>query len=585
MPGRRRRTSTTSRRSASAGTARTRAAATPAKRTTKAAPKRAAKPAAELPQAGPGERVWVLAVPFRAPAPGAQWHKELQAHVWVGRELPPELAPYDPGPYTFERFLEDELNATPRPLPAPRSLTPREEQWTGADAVVAHAEAGGRVFLLGDDPGVGKTGTAILAAREIAERRGGSRVLVVADRPAAITIPHWTRSIAGFGDGGLRWCVTTWDRLAKVSRLRFDVVVADEAHMVRHTTTQRWKHWKAVSGTGRVKDAPFVLAATATPAHTPLELPYLAPEFARAHGEPLRAWADLPARLAAHGFSVEKSRYGWQWAEDPEARRSDLARLQGWLADADPPATLHRPAPWGAVQVTGTPVALTPAERASYESEWQEFRAEMQLARRSRQTARGRAALLRFRQKAGLIRVQATVDWVKAQVEAERQVAVSVEFVETAADPIREALMDAGIPVAGIYGRDRFDVESERLRFQSGKAPVCVFTVTASISLHAGELLPDGSTASSAPRVGLFHQPRFSGIQARQVTGRTHRDGQSSPWRVAFAEDTVEEQVARVMVERLAVSGSTAGADTSSLQAIAELLDADWLPPAALTDA
>jgi hypothetical protein len=105
-----------------------------------------------------------------------------------------------------------------------------------------------------------------------------------------------------------------------------------------------------------------------------------------------------------------------------------------------------------------------------------------------------------------------------------------------------------------------------------------------SISLHAGELLPGGATASRMPRVGLFHQPRFSGIQARQVTGRTHRDGQVSPWRVAFAEDTVEEQVARVMVERLAVSGSTAGADTSALQEIAELLDADWLPPVALTD-
>ena len=114
---------------------------------------------------------------------------------------------------------------------------------------------------------------------------------------------------------------------------------------------------------------------------------------------------------------------------------------------------------------------------------------------------------------------------------------------------------------------------------------MCVLTVTASISLHAGELLPSGAAASATPRVGLFHQPRFSGIQARQVTGRTHRDGQVSPWRVAFAEDTVEEQVARAMVGRLAVSGSTAGADTSSLQDIAELLDADWLPPAALTDA
>jgi hypothetical protein len=538
--------------------------------------------------------VWVLAVPFRAPAPGAVWHAALQAHVWMGAQLPPALAPYDPPPYTLERFLEDELNEEPRPLPSATPMIPREQQWAGADAVAAHAGAGGRVFLLGDDPGVGKTGTAILATRLIAEQRDVRSVLVVADRPAAITVPHWTRSIAGFGDGGLRWCVTTWDRLGKVARLqrtgrRFDVVVADEAHMVRHTTTQRWRHWKAVSGAARVTDAPFVLAATATPAHTPLELPYLAPEFAVRHGEPLRGWSDLPARLAALGFHVERGRYGWQWSEDADDRRADLARLQSWLADADPPAVLHRPAPWGPVSVTGTPVALTPAERVAYDSEWSEFRAEMRLARRSRQSARGRAALLRFRQKAGLIRVAATVDWVRAQVEAGRQVAVSVEFVETAADPIREALLDAGVPVAGIYGtagsgRDRLDAEGERLRFQRGEALVCVFTVTASISLHAGELLPDGSTASELPRVGLFHQPRFSGIQARQVTGRTHRDGRSSPWRIAFAADTVEEQVARVMVARLAISGSAAGADTSSLREIAQLLDADWLPAAALTE-
>src|SRR3954471_13172448 len=74
------------------------------------------------------------------------------------------------------------------------------------------------------------------------------------------------------------------------------------------------------------------------------------------------------------------------------------------------------------------PRRADPCRAGRLESEWGEFRAEMRLARRSRQSARGRAALLRFRQKAGLIRVQATVDWVKAQVEAERQVAVSVEF-------------------------------------------------------------------------------------------------------------------------------------------------------------
>jgi len=590
VPGRRRR-STSSSRSTSTTTRKTTTGRTTARQAApkKAAPRTRTAPAADLPQAPPGQRVWVLAVPFRAPAPGAVWHAGLSAHVYVGPSLPAALAPYDPPPHSLERFVEDELNAEPRPVPPAPPMSPRPEQVTGAAVIAAHAAAGGRMFLLGDDPGVGKTGTAVLAVQQIAAQRPVRTVLVVADRPAAITVPHWARSIGAFGDGGLRWCVTTWDRLGKVTGLtkatgtRFDVVVADEAHMVRHTTTQRWKHWKAVSGAGRVKDVPFVLLATATPAHTPLELPYLAPHFAAVHGESLKDWSDLPTRLAAHGFHVERSRYGWSWTEDADERRADLATLRSWLAGTDPPATLHRPAPWGPVSVTGTPVALTPAERAQYEAEWSEFRAEMQLARRKRETARGRAALLRFRQKAGLIRAAATVDWVKAQVEADRQVAVSVEFVETAADPIRDALLDGGIAVAGIYGRDRFDVEAERLRFQTGEAPVCVFTVTASISLHAGEVLPGGRAASTTPRVGLFHQPRFSGIAARQVTGRTHRDHQVSPWRVAFAQDTVESDVARVMVERLAVTGSTAGGDTAGLQQIAELLDADWLPAASLT--
>src|SRR4029453_8280281 len=120
MPGRRRRSASTTRR------------------TTTAAPKRAKKPAPELPTAGPGERVWVLAVPFRARAPGAVWHAGLQAHVWVGAELPPELAPYDPPPYSFERFLEDELNDKQRPLPLARPMTDRKQQCDGADGGAGH---------------------------------------------------------------------------------------------------------------------------------------------------------------------------------------------------------------------------------------------------------------------------------------------------------------------------------------------------------------------------------------------------------------------------------------------------------------
>src|SRR5699024_5680916 len=235
-------------------------------------------------------------------------------------------------------------------------------------------------------------------------------------------------------------------------------------------------------------------------------------------------------------------------------RAEDLAMVRGWLEDAQPPAMLHRAAPWGPVPISGMPVALTPAERSAYEAEWGEFCHEMDIARRGRDPAKGRAALLRFRQKAGLIRVDSTAQWIAQQVEAERQVACSVEFVGTAADPITERLQDAGLEVATIYGRDRFDVEAQRLRFQTGEAKVCVFATVVSLSLGAVGSLEGGRLESTEPRVGLFPRARFSGIAGRQVTGRTHRERRAAPWHIGYAEGTVEEQVSKVMVERVAAA-------------------------------
>ncbi|HSX69094.1 helicase [Nocardioides sp.] len=547
-----------------------------------------------LPFVGPGERLWILDVPYGTEVADARWHPAVKMHVYVGRSLPVHLAPYHPRAHTLGRFLEDLHNdGPPAATPVPSdTFEPRQLQYEGADAIAKRAAAGGRLFLLADEPGVGKTVTAVLGAIAAAELRGGSKVLVVADRPAAITIGHWCRTIDALGDAGLTWVVTTWDRLEKVAPYDWDVVIADEAHALRRTTTKRWKHWTKVSGMARKHEvAPFVIATTATPGHTPLELPYLAPGYAQVHDEPISGWhkATAPSEtfadaLARHGVGVEPGRYGASWTIDPARRASDLQLVRGWLADAEPPAMLHRAAPWGPVPISGLPVELTPHEREAYEAGWGEFCREMDLARRGRNSAKGRAALLRFRQKAGLIRVDSTVAWIQQQVEKERQVACSVEFVETAADPIAERLRDAGLEVACIYGRDRFDTEAERLRFQRGETKVVVFTTVASISLHAGESLPDGSQASTEPRVGLFHQARFSGIAGRQVTGRTHRDHQVSPWHIAWAEQTVEEQVGRAMVERIAAASDTVGGDTAGLADVAALLGADWLPAASFTE-
>ena len=91
----------------------------------------------------------------------------------------------------------------------------------------------------------------------------------------------------------------------------------------------------------------------------------------------------------------------------------------------------------------------------------------------------GRTAVLRFRQKASLLRIQSTVDWVLGQVDDGHQVAVSCEFLGVAAVPIASALEGKGVAVARIHGSGDgpvLDLERERLRFQSGAAPVVVFT-------------------------------------------------------------------------------------------------------------
>ena len=188
--------------------------------------------------------------------------------------------------------------------------------------------AGGRQFLLADEPGVGKTISAVLGATAVGDLRGARRVLVVADRPAAITIGHWCRTITALGDGGLEWVVITWDRLEKVRDHTWDVIIADEAHALRRTTTKRWKLWARISGHGRPHDkAPFVIATTATPGHTPLELPYLAPAYAQVLGESIKEWTSatqpaeaFAAALERYGVGVERGRYGATWTTDPARR-------------------------------------------------------------------------------------------------------------------------------------------------------------------------------------------------------------------------------------------------------------------------
>ncbi|MDN5759165.1 MAG: DEAD/DEAH box helicase family protein [Tomitella sp.] len=529
-------------------------------------------------------------MPFRAQPPGARYYRSLGAYAHVGPELPVELRRYRSRPYSYARWREDEFNGHRGPGASAPPKTPRPQQVEGARAIATAYKAGWRGFWLGDDMGVGKTGTAVLAAKAVCHLGGKRRILITVDRPAAITIPAWRDAVAAYGgDGGFEWLIMSPDQLGKIiaangrPKYRFDVVINDEAQQFRHLTAKRTGYMRRIN---RLTDAPgaapFVISATATLGHHPGEYTYLSALFAQIHHESPGAWTNLGARLVRSGLPLERGweKGKWQWtdaAKSSQALQNEaVTTVRPWMDDTSPPVALHRRAAWGPAPVDGLPVEFTAEQWSAYDQEWGEFQRAMQLARTGRDTARGRAAVTRFRQKASMLRVPQTVDMVEATVQAGNQVLVAVEFTSTAAKPIADTLEERGMRVARIFGGG--DLEDERLQFQRGHAPVVVFNTTSAINLQASEQLADGSYASTTPRVGFFHQPRYSGIQARQTIGRAHRDGQVCPWNLLYAADTIEETAGRTMIDRLLVTSTSAGGDTSTLGRIARLFGADWLP-------
>ncbi|AQA22576.1 DEAD/DEAH box helicase family protein [Rhodococcus sp. MTM3W5.2] len=456
----------------------------------------------------------------------------------------------------------------------------------GAAAIARAAEATFRGFCLSDDPGLGKTLTAIAGAKAVAQQRGGEAILVTVDRPTSITIPHWRASIAAVGDGGYRWLIISPDQLKKLiarngrPRYRFDVVVNDEAHNFRHDSQRTDYQRRVTRHLDPPEKAPFVIALTATLGHHPGEWRYLSSLLAQVHREPPQRWDELGARLVELGVPLERYMGRWQWTTEAKAsgriQADAVARVRDAMTTAEPPVMLHRDAPWGQAPIDGLGVDLTFEQRRQYEMEWGDYRREMQLARTGSDTARGRAALIRFRQKAGMIRAPHTAELVAATAERGYQCLVATEMVSTGAEPVADLLEDRGIAVSRIFGGRR-DAENERLRFQRGETRVVVFNTTSAISLHAAEHLADGSRATATPRIGFFHQPRYSGIAARQTIGRGHRDYQVCPWSLLYATETIEESAATTMVDRLMVTSASVDGDTSALASIARMFNADWI--------
>lgn len=531
----------------------------------------------------PHERVWVLDdVPFGLRLPGAIYDKSRKQTIFIGSSLPPLCAPYSAKDYSLARWIEDDINGALTPPKSAAPMTPRPDQAEDIKVIANAVAAGHRGFFLTSQTGTGKTIVSVHGALAAAKATGKKQanILVIANRPATLCVPDFRRTIQAVGDGGHRWLVTTVDRVHKADALdaEWDVIIVDEAHGFRAVDTRRSKSLRSVTRAklSNAAKAPFVLNMTATPAHEPPELTYLAPLLAQHHRENNSLWVGdkFPEALSRHGFHIGKGRYGWAWTEDPAERAADVNLFRSWL-ESGTPKTLYRAAPWGAAPLEVATTDLDPMRRMQYESDWSEFQEEIEAARNAGRGDKGRAAVMRWRQKALVLRVPDIAEWALAQLELGNQVVLYTDFVGLGAEPLTEAI-EGKTPVAKLFGTG-IDHAYEKERFASGEAPIAVTTMSASINLQSGAVGPDGKKATMAPRVGVMTAPIYSGLKGRQVIGRTHRDGQVSPWLIMAAADSVEEQVARTMITRFAASDGLAGADTSALKEVAEMIGADWL--------
>jgi hypothetical protein len=208
-----------------------------------------------------------LAPDYSAPRPGVSRPRRLAGWELIGPLL-----------RSFERAGGGAPANMALPAPTGRRLPGGAELMPHQAQVVAAAAAGHRTFLLADEPGLGKTAQALLAA----EAAGAYPLLAIVPN---VVKTNWAREVGLWtpnrsvtvvhGDGD------TVDGFADVVVVNYEVldrhvgwigdfgfrgVVVDEAHFIKNKTSQRSQHVLELSARVRERVArPLLMALTGTP--------------------------------------------------------------------------------------------------------------------------------------------------------------------------------------------------------------------------------------------------------------------------------------------------------------------------------
>jgi SNF2-related domain/Helicase conserved C-terminal domain len=213
-----------------------------------------------------------LATPFLAPDFSSVAPSTVGPHRLAGWEL------LNPLLNSFERAEGGAPACMALPAPAPVRLPGNRELMPHQAQLVAAAAAGHRTFLLADEPGLGKTAQALLAA----EAANAYPLLAVVPsvvktnwaREAGLWTPNRSATVVqGNGDavdGFADIVVVNYEVLDRhvgwFGDFGFRGMVVDEAHFIKNKTSQRSQHVLDLSERIRFRTArPLLMALTGTP--------------------------------------------------------------------------------------------------------------------------------------------------------------------------------------------------------------------------------------------------------------------------------------------------------------------------------
>lgn len=462
------------------------------------------------------------------------------------------------------------------------------------------------------------SGISVIAKNEGFGTKNKGKLLIVCPKSV---IPQWRQTIHNYpiASALLRPMIINYQqlnklleapataRVAKKTRTKnrqtsqkgkpvidWDYIIFDEAHYLKNypksTTSVAAANISKLENKYRKSVEPFVVYSTATPGSTPLNFSIMAgivaPLLSNSPGAKTVTPSTWAAFLEKEGFAVKKGKSGWTWAPMPwggknltnpeekrkydfevkkvkQIQRRDAQRIGKALIKPNAPFIMRSPkdvAGWPEQLPIPFPVHLTSQQQPIYEEAWTKFRNFLRLTPANKDPKGALVENLRYRQKSSLLKVDAMVDAIEDWVEGGNQVYVSCEFMETI-DRYKEKLEAKKITVAELSGRNADENErtQERMRFQKGEAKVILCTVVSGISLHANEILPDGSKASNNTRITLINDIRSNPNDAEQSLGRAHRDGENSVAYFPYLEKTIDEKIVQSFSNKVANMKSMLG--------------------------